>query len=41
MTTPDIPSSVTSHNEINRLIHEPARFQVMALLYKWQDETNN
>ena len=33
MTTPDIPSSVTSHNEINRLIHEPARFQVMALLY--------
>ena len=33
MTTPEIPASVTSHGEIDRLIHEPARFQVMALLY--------
>jgi len=24
---------VASHSDINRLIHEPARFQVMALLY--------
>jgi len=33
MVTPDIPASVASHSEIDRLIHEPARFQVMALLY--------
>ena len=33
MATPDIPASVASHSEIDRLIHEPARFQVMALLY--------
>jgi len=33
MVTPDIPASVASHGEIDRLIHEPARFQVMALLY--------
>ena len=33
MTTPEIPVSVASHGEIDRLIHEPARFQVMALLY--------
>ena len=33
MATPDIPASVALHGEINRLIHEPARFQVMALLY--------
>ena len=33
MATPEIPGSVASHSEIDRLIHEPARFQVMALLY--------
>lgn len=33
MATPEVPASVASHSEINRLIHEPARFQVMALLY--------
>ncbi len=33
MATPDIPPGVTSHSEIDRLIHEPARFQVLALLY--------
>lgn len=33
MVTPDVPASVASHGEIDRLIHEPARFQVMALLY--------
>jgi len=33
MATPEIPVSVASHGEIDRLIHEPARFQVMALLY--------
>ena len=33
MVTPEIPASVASHSEIDRLIHEPARFQVMALLY--------
>ena len=33
MVTRDIPASVASHGEIDRLIHEPARFQVMALLY--------
>ena len=33
MATPEIPVGVASHGEIDRLIHEPARFQVMALLY--------
>lgn len=33
MAAPEIPASVSSHNEVDRLIHEPARFQVMALLY--------
>ena len=33
MAVPEIPAGVTSHGEIDRLIHEPARFQVMALLY--------
>jgi len=33
MATHEIPASVASHSEIDRLIHEPARFQVMALLY--------
>ena len=33
MVTPEIPASVALHSEIDRLIHEPARFQVMALLY--------
>ena len=33
MATPDIPASVASHSEIDRLVHEPARFQVLALLY--------
>jgi len=33
MATPEIPGSVALHGEIDRLIHEPARFQVMALLY--------
>lgn len=33
MATPEIPASVALHSEIDRLIHEPARFQVMALLY--------
>ena len=33
MASPEIPVSVASHGEIDRLIHEPARFQVMALLY--------
>jgi len=33
MATSEIPASVASHSEIDRLIHEPARFQVMALLY--------
>jgi len=33
MVTPEIPASVASYSEIDRLIHEPARFQVMALLY--------
>lgn len=33
MATPEMPASVASHGEIDRLIHEPARFQVMALLY--------
>ena len=29
----EIPDSVTSYGDIDRLVHEPARFQVMALLY--------
>jgi len=33
MTIPEMPASVASHGEVDRLIHEPARFQVMALLY--------
>jgi len=33
MATHEIPASVASHSEIDRLIHEPARFQVLALLY--------
>ena len=33
MATPEIPASVTSYGDIDRLVHEPARFQVMALLY--------
>lgn len=33
MATHEVPASVASHSEIDRLIHEPARFQVMALLY--------
>ena len=33
MAIPEIPASVASHGDIDRLIHEPARFQVMALLY--------
>jgi len=33
MVTPEIPASVASYSEVDRLIHEPARFQVMALLY--------
>jgi DNA-binding MarR family transcriptional regulator len=33
MAAPEIPASVASHGEIDRLIHEPARFQVTALLY--------
>lgn len=33
MATPDISPRVVSHSEIDRRIHEPARFQVMALLY--------
>ena len=33
MATPEVPASVVLHGEIDRLIHEPARFQVMALLY--------
>lgn len=33
MATPEIPASVALHSEVDRLIHEPARFQVMALLY--------
>ena len=33
MATHEIPASVALHSEIDRLIHEPARFQVMALLY--------
>ena len=33
MAISEIPASVASHNEIDRLVHEPARFQVMALLY--------
>jgi len=33
MAVPEIPAGVASHGEIDRLIHEPARFQVMALLY--------
>jgi len=33
MATSEFPASVASHSEIDRLVHEPARFQVMALLY--------
>jgi DNA-binding MarR family transcriptional regulator len=33
MATPEMPASLAAHGEIDRLIHEPARFQVMALLY--------
>jgi DNA-binding MarR family transcriptional regulator len=33
MATPEMSASVAAHGDIDRLIHEPARFQVMALLY--------
>lgn len=33
MENPDNPSKPAALNTIDRLIHEPARFQVMALLY--------
>ena len=33
MTTPEMSASVAAHGDIDRLVHEPARFQVMALLY--------
>jgi DNA-binding MarR family transcriptional regulator len=33
MGTPEMPASVAAHGDVDRLIHEPARFQIMALLY--------
>ena len=33
MTIPEMPASVTAHGDVDRLIHEPARFQIMTLLY--------
>jgi DNA-binding MarR family transcriptional regulator len=33
MATPEMSASVAAHGDVDRLIHEPARFQVMALLY--------
>ena len=33
MATPEMSASVAAHGEVDRLVHEPARFQVMALLY--------
>jgi len=33
MENPDISAKPTALNTVDRLIHEPARFQVMALLY--------
>ena len=33
MATPEKSASVAAHSDIDRLVHEPARFQVMALLY--------
>ena len=33
MATPEMPASVAAHGDVDRLIHEPARFQIMALLY--------
>ena len=33
MATPEMSASVAAHGDIDRLVHEPARFQVMALLY--------
>lgn len=33
MATPEMHAGLSAHGEVDRLIHEPARFQVMALLY--------
>lgn len=33
MATPEMSASLAAHGDIDRLVHEPARFQVMALLY--------
>jgi len=33
MTTPEMPAGVAAHGDVDRLIHEPARFQIVALLY--------
>lgn len=33
MATPEMSASVAALNEIDRLIHEPARLQIVALLY--------
>jgi DNA-binding MarR family transcriptional regulator len=33
MTTPEMSASVAALNDIDRLIHEPARLQIIALLY--------
>ncbi len=33
MAAPEMPAGLSAHGEVDRLIHEPARFQVMALLY--------
>jgi len=33
MTNPDIGPALSSLSDVDRLIHEPARLQVMALLY--------
>jgi DNA-binding MarR family transcriptional regulator len=33
MVAPEISAGVAAHGDVDRLVHEPARFQVMALLY--------
>ena len=33
MTTPEMPANLAALSEIDRLIHEPARLQIVALLY--------
>lgn len=33
MATPEMSASVAALNDIDRLIHEPARLQIVALLY--------